>query len=109
MNTDSALAHRGGDALHVAGTDIANREDPRQTGFEHLRRTGQGPSRPASISPYVIQVAAGEDETLLIHRDTSAQPLGLGRGPRHQEHVMDRMRRRLTGLSIPPRDAFQMP
>ena len=42
-NSNRTFAHRGRDALHVAGANVTDGEDARQASFQHARaRTGHG-------------------------------------------------------------------
>ena len=91
VNGDRPFAHGGSHALHIARAHIANRKHAGQTGFQHLRKTAQGPSESwgGAVSP--IQVAAGKDEALIIQSEATAQPFGSRRSACHDEHVPDVM------------------
>src|SRR5262249_59620037 len=45
LHADRALAHRGGDALHVSRADVADREDARHARLEQVGRALERPSR----------------------------------------------------------------
>jgi hypothetical protein len=71
-----AVAHRGGDAFHRPGPDVADSEDQRLAGLERQRAAAQ--LSPGHAGQRAIQVGAGEHEAVVIDGDV-LEPAG-GRG-----------------------------
>ena len=67
------VAHRGGDAFHRPGPDVADSEDQRLAGLERQRAAAQlGPGRAEQCA---VQLGAGEHEAVVIDSDV-LEPAG---------------------------------
>src|SRR5205807_727014 len=82
MHGDCAFADGGRYALHVARAHISDGEYARKAGFKHLWRTRERPNRRFARG---IEIAAGQDETFVIEREASAQPIGAWGSSGHDE------------------------
>src|SRR5512132_444689 len=75
LDHDRALADDGGDALDRSRADIADRED---AGPGRRVRRGQR---------HAVRILAGSDEALGVEIEATIEPIGVGLGPDHHEHV----------------------
>jgi hypothetical protein len=99
---DGAFANSGGDALYVARTNVADREDTRPARFQHLDR-----GKPGCGLSHRVHVLAREDEALVVKGQASAQPIGSWRCAGHDENVANLANGRLAGC-VSPSDAFEV-
>ena len=104
VDGDGSFTNGGGDAFHVAGTNIADRKDAGKTGFEHLRRS-DCQSGPVG---FCDDVAAREDETLAIEGHAVLQPIRARRRAGHNEYMANVMHGSLAGGFVLPSDSLEM-
>src|SRR5947207_3169346 len=95
-----ALANGRGDALDAARADIADGEDAGPARLEQQRRARQWPAGGSEI--VVREIGAGLDETVLVEREASIEPVGVRHGARHHEDVSDLMLLLGAGLRVAP-------
>ena len=74
MDRDRTFTNSRRNPLHIAGADVANRENRWQARLKHLRRPIKRP-RSRCICKNRIQVPSCKNEALLIKRDTASQPV----------------------------------
>ena len=76
-----------GNAFHITGTNVANREHSGQTRFEKMRRSSK---RPMSSHQIVArQVRTSFDESFRIEHDTAIEPACARNSACHYEDVPD--------------------
>src|ERR1700683_1015740 len=92
VDGNRAFADRRGNAFHIARTNISNCKHSWQGCFKHVGRTCEWP-RPVLLD--AVQVAAREDETLIVKGYTTPQPTGAGRSARHNKHVTNTLSHRV--------------
>ena len=92
-NGDRALPDCAGDALDGAEPHITGREHARNA---RLERQGWAAQRPCALG----QVAAGQDEPSIIHRDQAAEPVRVRLGSDHHEHGRGSDLFTPTGLNV---------
>ena len=90
----------------LLATHVAHCEYCRQTGFEQVRRTGQGPVRSAQV--FWRQNGTSLNETLGVQRNAAIEPTGVRSGAGHDEHVADLVLLRLSRLAISPTNEFEV-
>src|SRR5580698_10217713 len=105
IDGDRAFAYRRCNAFHIARTNISNGKHSWQACFKHVWRTFEWP-RPVLVDR--VQVAASEDETLIVKGYTTPKPIGTWRSARHNKHVANTLSRRVETVFFPPRDPFPM-
>src|SRR5258708_25905520 len=108
IDGNCAFSNRGSYAFYIAIANIANRKYSGKTGFEHLRRTRERPCGRWNQSGGRIQIATGEDESFVVHRNAAAQPLRARGRSRHDEYVVNIVSRTLTGAAVTPGDALEL-
>src|SRR5262249_25514508 len=85
IDSHRALTDGGRDPLHRVESHITRREQP---GYGRLQRERDACQRPAGAVFAVEQIAAGDDEAVLVTRDFITQPVRAWRGPDvHEEPV----------------------
>src|SRR3954469_14864141 len=97
MDGDGTLADGRSHAFDVIGANVANGEDAGEIRLEHLRRTGQRPSRRFVSRIGGYEVTSGENEAFVVESDAAPQPFGPRRSASHDEHVGDIVRGTLAG------------
>src|SRR5215472_9022078 len=108
MNADRAFSHRRRNSLYVSSPYVAHRKHSREARFQHFGRTIERPPRVASAGASRIDVAACQNEALLIEGYAALQPFCSRRSARHDEHVADGMFRLGAGRSVAPGNALQV-
>lgn len=73
VDRDRTFAHGRGNAHYVPGTNILNRENRRQTGFEHLRRSSEIPFH-RSAPENRVEIPSCQDESPFIQRQANLVP-----------------------------------
>ena len=99
-NGGRALADGPGDALDGAKPHVAGREHAGQTRLEGQGWAGQQPRAPGNV-------AAGQDESTIVHLDEVAEPLCARLGADHHEHGRGGDLFTLAGPDILERQAFK--
>src|SRR4030095_4610688 len=95
-----------GHPLDAAGAGVAHHEDARRARLQQIRLTLQ---RPVARSQLLgADVAASLDESLVVERQATADPHGVGHGTRHGEDVSDRPGLHLAGGGVAPAHPFEM-
>ena len=105
---DGAFPDCRSDALYVSGPDVPDRENPGHASLQHLWRAGQVPAERRIAAQGGFEIAAGENESLVIESETALQPLGPRRGARHYEYVSDIVTGCLAGFLVEPLHAFEV-
>ena len=100
LDGHGSFAHGGGDTLHAAGADVANREYAGTAGFEKKRRAPQWPVGP--------KVRTRSDELLGIQCQTSLQPTCIWVGAGHQEQVTDFVTAGGSSFGVPALNTLEM-
>ena len=77
LDRHRALADGGGDALHRACVDIADGKDAELTRLEE--------ERSLTAERLGLDIAPGEQEAVLVHRNMAAQPVGVRLGANEHE------------------------
>ena len=101
-----AFPNRGGDAFDATGACIAGREDAWHARFQQVGGPWKGPACDGQISG--AQIRSGFDETAVVERHATLEPLRMGRGAGHQKDMPDLVsfRRGIRALS-PPTESFE--
>src|SRR5215813_14240915 len=108
MNGDRSLANRRSHTFYVARANVADRKHSGKAGFEHLRYACQRPRDGRNYARRSIEVAPGDNETLVVHRDAARQPLSPWRRAGHDEDTANVVGRSLPSRFIQPGHALEL-
>src|SRR5690348_769965 len=108
VDRDGPFSYRRSHTLDVPGPDVAHREDAGQARLQHLRRSRQMPPKGRITPQSGFQVAARENEALVIESKAVLQPLGPRGRTRHNEYVANIVTGCFASLFVEPLHAFQM-
>jgi hypothetical protein len=104
----SSFADGGSHPLDAPSAGVAYSEYSWEAAFEHIRRTGERPSRILNWFASQWQIASGEDKALVIKGETASQPIGVWRGAGHYEEVVGGRRTHLSRLPVDPTHFFEV-
>src|SRR6476646_4790771 len=85
VTCDRAFPNRRCYPFDIARAGITHCKHAGKAGFEHLWRAREWPRNGWHDSVGSVEISSSNDESLVIHGHTTLQPIGSGRGTRHDK------------------------